>query len=140
MRRNLWGAVEDKATPTAEKAEKIKLLLQSAWQSRTNTFEFYVPESASIQGNNQFRRVCEAGYLKVLGLSTTSWASDAPRPWLNAMKSIQNPSAKEEADLEADQAFRHKKMTEHATEFIRELGTYAADSSPGEFVYNFQFA
>ena len=134
MRNALWGERGEKPPNQEEKTAKIVAILNSAWQSNKSDFEFLVPEGARPPASQLKRKVCEAGMLKILGLSTGNlWASDAPRPWLKAKNRIIDPTKAADEDFETFERRREKKKTEHATEFITHMGDLSADVSPGEF-------
>lgn len=83
MVKDFWGDFEDSAPSSKTRRLLILDILRSAFRPDSGEFHFY---AGNKMKNN--RRVCEAGYLILLGLSNNPNASAAPNQWSNAKKYI----------------------------------------------------
>ena len=74
MVNDFWGQFEDGAPSSKTRHILILNILRSAYRPDSEEFHFYAGNK--VKDN---RRVCEAGYLILLGLSNNPNASAAPR-------------------------------------------------------------
>ena len=80
---DFWDDVECPAPFAATRRLKIIQILRSAYRSHEREFHFY----AGCKDHNN-RRICEAAYLVLLGISNSPNASKAPGQWLRAKKFV----------------------------------------------------
>jgi hypothetical protein len=82
LRTDFWGDRLKHAPTDNERRSKIIQIMTKAKQADELKF--------SIGSGNRLRYVCEAGYLILLGLSTSKNYSDANNQWKRAKKMIMN--------------------------------------------------
>jgi len=132
---DFWENADCPAPSAATRRLKIIQILRSAYRSHEKEFHFF----AGCKDFNN-RRVCEAAYLILLGLSNSPNASKAPGQWLRAKKFVQqgkdisgikyrwNEDAQEEEMLKAE---NKKTKSESARDFILYFSREFGDTIPG---------
>ena len=85
MVNDFWGNSEDPAPSSKTRHLLILNILKSAFRPDSEEFHFY---ATNYEKNN--RKVCEAGFLILLGLSNNPNASAAPRQWTNLKKYVKS--------------------------------------------------
>jgi len=133
MVNDFWG-VSDECAPSSKTRQLLILnILRSAYRPDEEDFHFFAGNKAK---NN--RRVCEAGYLILLGLSNNPNASAAPRQWTNLKKYVKSgaqaagipyASKLSKGKLEKSEPKRNKMNS--ATSFILMFGRDFGDTIPG---------
>jgi len=128
LRNDIWNVRQERAPTATERGAIIEAQIQDAWNPYTKCFTWTIPLDRCSSAS---REVCEAGYLKIYGHSTSSIASAAPRQWMNARKLRTDPDhvLTRESFL---QEFATK--TQAALDYIILQGELSADLSPGDFV------
>jgi hypothetical protein len=107
MVKDFWGHTEDPAPSSKTRQLLILNILRSAYRPDSQEFHFYAGNKTS---NN--RRVCEAGYLILLGISNNPNASAAPRQWVHIKKYVK--SGQEAAGIQYSTQNEHKLLKAEA--------------------------
>ena len=107
MVNDFWGNFEDPAPSSKTRQLLILSILRSAYRPDSQEFHFYAGNKTS---NN--RRVCEAGYLILLGISNNPNASAAPRQWVHIKKYVK--SGQEAAGIQYSTQNEHKLLKAEA--------------------------
>jgi len=132
---DFWDDADCPAPSAATRRLKIIQILRSAYRSHEKEFHFY---SGCKDFNN--RRVCEAAYLILLGISNSSNASKAPGQWLRATKKFVQQGKdisgvkyrwNEDAEEEMLKAENKKTKSESARDFILYFSREFGDTIPG---------
>ena len=131
---DFWDDADCPAPSAATRRLKIIQILRSAYRSHEKEFHFY----AGCKDFNN-RRVCEAAYLILLGISNSSNASKAPGQWLRAKKFVQQGKDisgvkyrwNEDAEEEMLKAENKKTKSESARDFILYFSREFGDTIPG---------
>ena len=132
MVNDFWGHYEERAPSSKTRHLLILNILRFAHRADVGELHFYAGNKTS---NN--RRVCEAGFLILLGLSNNPNASAAPRQWVNLKKhvlsgadaaGIKYSTKKESTLLKAEaKCTKFKSATTFIEYFAKEFG----DTIPG---------
>ena len=100
LRRAFWGRPEEKAPSTSERRQKIEEIFENAIcrnlipaapaagqpMKLGDVFTFIVPDAYT--NSLTPRRVCEAGYIQLIGLAQDWKVSTWPRAWHDIKKEI----------------------------------------------------
>jgi hypothetical protein len=133
MVNDFWGNHDDCAPSSKTRQLLILNILRSAYRPDEDDFHFY---AGNKMKNN--RRVCEAAYLILLGLSNNPNASAAPRQWINLRKYVKSgaeaagisyASKKPKGQLMKSESKKQK--TNSAKAFILMFGRDFGDTIPG---------
>jgi len=130
IRTDFWQSSECGAPSSAVRRVLILNILRESWNRNTEKFDFY----AGCKKKDN-RRVCEAGFLILLGLSNYPNASQAPKQWINLKKHISSGEdaagitySRGNSGLEKE--IKCTKMN-HALAFIQYFAKEFGDTIPG---------
>jgi|GEM_PF-6835378 len=132
MINDFWDEYDCEAPSSATRRLKLLKILQSSFDKNTGEFNFY----AGCKDRDN-RKVCEAGFLILLGISNSPYASKAPGQWRRLKKyvfdgkdaaGIEYRSKAEETLLKAEN--KSNKMKSALT-FIEYFAKEFGDTIPG---------
>lgn len=133
MVNDFWGQYDDCAPSSKTRQLLVLNILRSAYRPDEEDFHFF---AGNKMKNN--RRVCEAGYLILLGLSNNPNASAAPRQWTNLKKYVKSggqeagiPYASKISKGQLQKSEPKKNKLNSALSFILMFGRDFGDTIPG---------